>query len=320
MAQNITSVSLPKLLEVKEKRLLDSDSAEIVILQPKYDGCQAIILPGYCLDRPEGLLATTRKGQVIPRLQAFCDAAHAAAEFAVDQVFFCEFEPSPWSEAFKSKLSGNLYTDVDLPFDTRLVAFDTCTSEEFLADTHRQGQCRDRLEVLDTFQSSVKSYAGVSFEISPWTEMPYNKAHALCESSNRETPDGTRCMVLDVLCEGGVIRWNNKAEKIKAKKDQDVAVLYAVQSAKNQRGWVVVDTKDPSDIFPVFGGVPKNHTEHVGTVVEVVKLIVTGFKGAGNPTFSRSRATEKDFDCSTFHTTHAEAIAEVIKKYKLSVM
>jgi hypothetical protein len=310
-------MSLPKLLKVSEKRILPEDSQELVVLQPKLDGCQAVLRPGSDLGRPEARIATTAKGNYIPRLQSFCDAA----DLPLDRVFFCEYEPVPWSESFKVKLAGNLYTSATLPFDTRLVAFDSCTVAEFAADAHRKGNCRDRLVALDECTPiSGQTWAGVNFSRAPWTEMPYAEAHALCESSNVDTPDGSRCLVMDVLCEGGVIRHGNRAEKIKAKKDYDVAILYAVQSPKGQRGWLVVDTKDPSDIYPVFGGVPVDYTSHVGTVVEVVKLIVTGFKGAGNPTFTRSRANEKDFDCATFIDSHPTDIEAVLLHYKLKAL
>lgn len=329
MANTLDKVSLPKLLEVSEKALLPDNSSEQVILQPKFDGCQAIFVPGVVVGRCEPYLAVTRKGQVIPRLQPIADALPAD----LGHVLFCEYEPSPWSEEAKVKLAGNLYTDTALPFNMRLVIFDGCRTADFLADNHRQGSCKARLQTLDALKPalfgerdnlvlSAKGKDGdvtegswVEISISPWQEMPYAQAKELCASSNRETPQGTRCKVLGIWCEGGVIRHGSKAEKVKAKLDQDVIVLEAVQSAKGQRGWIVADTKNPSDIFPVFGGVPQEFAAHVGSVVEVTKLVVTGFKGAGNPTFSRSRANEKEFDPSIIPAT---AIAAVRTQYKLS--
>ncbi len=305
----MTNIPVPKLAEASETPINVKDEA-LVVLQPKYDGCQAIFIP-----TDTGYVPITRKGQIITRLLDQCSKIPKG-----DAVLFTEYEPLPWSEENKAKLAGNLYTTKKLPFSTTLTCFDQVNKDDYAKGLMRTLPTKPRLELLDKIAPELKE-AGIS--VSPWAEMPYAQAKALCKSSQIETENGTRCKILGVLTEGGIIRAGNLIEKNKPKIDVDAAVLYSVLSEKGQRGWVVVDTKKPNQdgLMVVFGGVnPSNHTAMLGKVVELAMLTVSATKGAGNPTFSRDRSNEKDFEINKFIQSNSAAIQDFLKAYKLKTL
>lgn len=302
-------MTIPPLAEAQEKPFIIPPE-ELVILQPKFDGCQAILIPS-----TNGYAGFTRKGQEIIRLR---EQAAQLTKLGVTQVFFCEYEPKQWSEEAKHKLAGNLYSTDPLPFESTLRVFDCMDATEFQLGAMKRLPCKPRLLVLDTLKAQL---AQVGMLVVPWQEMPYRDAKALCKSARVETEDGTRCNILGHLVEGGIIRAGHRLEKDKAKMDMDICVLLPVVSVKGQRGWVAVDTKKPTEqgLMIVFGGVtPKNHTQFIGKVVEVDLLTVSGVEGGGNPTFKRDRSNEKDFNAAEFIRTQRSALANFLKRYDVS--
>lgn len=307
----LDKVALPTLPEVEETNL-PCKSHDTVILQPKFDGCQAILFP-----TAEGYVPVTRKGNVIIRLLPFCQAISAALSRLGDFVFFCEYEPEPWSEEAKSKLTANLYNDRPLSFSTRLTVFDACRVTDL--ELMRKQECRTRLIALQQLSTPLQD---LQLHVTPFIELPYGEALKLCESARQLDPSSQaiRSLILGHYCEGGVIRWQHRAQKVKPTFEIDAAVLEALASSKGQRAWLVVDTKKPnSEPFPVFGGVTEeNHKALLGRVVELKLLAVSNAKGGGNPTFQRDRGNEKEFDVPAYKEKNSSAILAAKQKYKLS--
>lgn len=285
-------MTIPPLAEAQEKPLKIAPE-EQVVLQPKFDGCQAIFIPS-----TNGYHAFTRKGQSITRLGDTCLRLDAAG---LAKVYFAEYMPLLWTEDGKHKLAGNLYSTDPLPFQTKLQVFDCIDPLSFTQGLMKSSPCKPRLIALDADKARLAT-AGI--DVSPWADMSYAEAKALCKTARIETPEGTRCLILGELVEGGIIRAGNRIEKDKAKVDVDICVLRAVVSDKGgQRGWIAVDTKRPTaaGLMIVYGGVtPLNHTRFGGKVVEVDMLTVSGVEGGGNPTFRRDRSNEKEFDHASF--------------------
>jgi len=305
---------LPKMLELQESPLSLSPDA-MTILQPKYDGCQAIFIPT-AKDDTVVYVPVTRKGNLIHRLVPNAERFTSSLQGDPTQpVLFAEYEPVPWSDDNKAKLAGNLYTSVPLDFSARIVIFDAINNNDFVSDKMKASPTKERLVYLDSLKPNLPEA-----EVSPWKELSYKDAIIACRASRIETSEGTRCMVLGVLCEGGVIRHGVKGQKEKPTIDKDVAVLGAVVSAKGQPGWIAVDTKQPTKegLMLIFGGVsPQNHKNHINEVVEVKMLTVSGFKGAGNPTFARTRVNEKDADFKALRKELDAPIKQMIKDAKL---
>jgi hypothetical protein len=308
---------LPKLLELQETPLNLAPNAK-VILQPKFDGCQAIYIPV----KDQGkirYIPVTRKGNEITRLVSHANELSAEipqGNAETTPVIFTEYEPVPWSDNNKAKLAGNLYNNEPLEFGSRVVAFDAIDASSFYSGKMRATETKPRLVYLDSLKPQLKG-----IEVSPWKETTYKEALEECKSSRIETHEGTRCKVLDILCEGGVIRHGMKGQKEKPTVDKDIAILELVTSPKGQLGWIGVDTKDPTPtgLMLVFGGITAGvHAKHLNEVVEVKLLTVSGLKGAGNPTFIRSRANEKEADCAALRATLQPSISAMIKQAKLS--
>lgn len=309
---------LPKMMEPQEKPLTIPKQANVV-LQPKFDGCQAIFIPvnkdGKVVYEP-----VTRKGNVISRLRKF--SCSLDLNSINNPVLFSEFEPVPWSDTGKVKLAGNLYNEDKLEFETRLVIFDMLDNSSFYSNEMKNSSTKQRLIELDEAKTTILSscnQASELFEISPWQEMTYEESLNACRSSRIETKDGTRCNVLGILCEGGIVRYENKAQKEKPTIDKDIVILSAIKSPKGQIGWIGLDTKDPTEngLMLVYGGVTEDiHKAMVGKVVEVNMLVVSGFKGAGNPTYTRSRENEKEFDGVKYYSKLHKQISKLKGKNK----
>lgn len=295
---------VPSLLEAEECDLPIKGN-ELVIVQPKYDGSQAIHF-----NEDLDWLSITRKGQTIARLTGKLGMPDSLKPYT----FFSEYEPVPWSEVNKSKLSGNLYTTRPLDFDTRFAVFDVMLTKDFKNNQMRKTDLKSRVQLLDTLKGQLPP----AFLVAPWQEMTYDAAKALGKSSRVETPHGTRCQILGTLCEGLIVRSGMRMEKLKPKQDIDGAVLGGITSSKGQLGWVCVDTKKPTPdgLFVAFGGITKDiHPMYIGKVVEFVLLTVSATKGSGNPTFARDRSTEKDFDCAAFLSKYAKEVDAFKQKY-----
>lgn len=270
--KQLVTITLPTQMDVKEDRPVIAPNTP-VILEPKLDGCQIILIP-----LKNGTLPVTRKGQVVTRL------IDEVQSYNLKHVAFTEYEPTPWSEENKHKLTANLYNTKPILFATALTAFNATTLDVFLA-----GQVtKQDITVGRGYMEQLP------IPIVPAYAMSYEDAMREC-SQHINTPTGTRVNIKGTLCEGGVIYIKDKCYKQKPTQDIDVLVFDAVTSPKGQRGWVALDTKVPHTPYLIYGGVtPTNHQSMVGRVVEVSQLLVTAIDGAGNPTFQRDRSNEKD--------------------------
>lgn len=100
----------------------------MVMAEPKFDGSFVYVTR----DRLTGeTLLCTRDGnqlQLEPAVQNFL--CHHFAPLTEYFLFEAELEPSPWTEANKAALNGNLYTGKAMPFCIRLVLRDVLPMDE----------------------------------------------------------------------------------------------------------------------------------------------------------------------------------------------
>ncbi len=100
----------------------------MVMAEPKFDGSFVYATR----DRLTGeTLLCTRDGNRLrlePLVQNFL--CHHFAPLTEHFLFEAEIEPSPWTEANKATLNGNLYTGKPMPFQIRLVVHDVLPMDE----------------------------------------------------------------------------------------------------------------------------------------------------------------------------------------------
>jgi len=124
-----------------------------VMAEPKFDGTFVYVTR----DRVTGqTVLCTRDGNQLrlePEVQNFL--CHHFAPLTEHFLFEAELEPSPWTEANKATLNGNLYTGKAMPFCVRLVVHDVLPMDEIEKPVSK---ARERYALL-------RSLVGVAEEV-----------------------------------------------------------------------------------------------------------------------------------------------------------
>lgn len=119
-----TNAILPKAQELNESIRNPLQIAGIplqhVMIEPKFDGSFVYITK----DRSNGqTIMCTKDGNQL-NLEPAVQEAIITHFSKYECIFEAELEPAPWAEERKTKLNGNLYSGVALPFHIRLVVHD----------------------------------------------------------------------------------------------------------------------------------------------------------------------------------------------------
>jgi len=326
MPEKIQIPSTSELLETfrTSKQLKEKFPNKLWVIQPKFDGSKCVLIP-----TPSGYIATTGGGNKIECINSTLkkiDHQLADIPFEDKPVFETEIEPEPWTHENKAKLSGNLYNQVDLPFNIKLSAFDcisqtdfqnqTASGQVFSSKTGKGG----RVEALDKVKDRLQE-AGV--RVSKHEILTTEEIADIMDKGIEDGKAKHRVIWGDLEIEGWVIRapeatfvgGKRTAQAIKLKPfvSLDLLVVVAAKKANGTAALGCVDTKEPGQPYYLFTGLPKNMqqdpTTMLGKIVEVEILTTDDIKkGMGNPTYKNERPDK------SFNGTVEQEVLNTIKK------
>lgn len=302
-------ISIPKTSELLEsirtpEQLVEKFPEGIWGVQPKYDGSKCVLIP-----TEAGYIATTGSGnkmECIPDYLGALNATLGKLPFSKQPVLEAEIEPMPWTQDNKVKLNGNLYkASAGLPFDIKLSVFDSISQRDFFAQESNGEKFKDRARRLEELKPILKSCGLDTSPIQFLTSEQVAKLmkdgihkgkqthRVLVEFEGKElSVEGLVIRQLDSVYQGG--KRNPNAIKLKPFISLDLLVVAAAKKDNGTAALGCIDTKNPSQPYYLYTGLPKHiqsaPEKMVGQIVEIEVLTTDDPKtGAGNPTYKNDR-------------------------------